>query len=119
MVEVLLLDDLGVAPLADGYRRDPLEIMDNRYKVRSTILTSQILVAQCHQALGELTLAERHPRSARAQLLRDQPDRESDAKAREVDATQDLRVTFTTCAAGARSSDPHHVDWVIGMPWND
>ena len=34
MVEVLLLDDLGVAPLADGYRRDPL--VHNFYEINLT-----------------------------------------------------------------------------------
>lgn len=57
-VDVLVLDDLGMAPLSDSQRRDLLEIIDDRYQIRSTIVTSQIPVAQWHQAIGEPTLAD-------------------------------------------------------------
>ncbi len=39
-VEVLLLDDWGLALLDDDRRRDLLEILDDRYQTRSTIITS-------------------------------------------------------------------------------
>src|SRR5438132_7016539 len=39
--DVLVLDDWGLAPLRDQDRRDLLEIFDDRYATRSTILTSQ------------------------------------------------------------------------------
>ena len=38
--DVLLVDDFAMAPLNDGERRDFLEICDDRYGRRSTILTS-------------------------------------------------------------------------------
>ena len=43
-VEVLLVDDWAMAPLADAERRDFLEICEDRYQIRSTILTSQLPV---------------------------------------------------------------------------
>jgi DNA replication protein DnaC len=41
-VQLLILDDWGLAPLDAGARRDLYEILEERYGRRSTILTSQI-----------------------------------------------------------------------------
>ncbi|MFM8321864.1 MAG: IS21-like element helper ATPase IstB [Chloroflexota bacterium] len=58
-VEVLILDDWGLEnSLSDRQRRDLLEILDDRYATRSTVVTSQLPVEQWHQALGDPTLAE-------------------------------------------------------------
>lgn len=56
--DVLILDDLAMAPMSDTHRRDLLEIIDDRYQRRSTIVTSQIPVKQWHSAIGEPTLAD-------------------------------------------------------------
>ena len=56
--DVLLVDDWAMAPLADAERRDFLEICEDRYQVRSTILTSQLPVAQWHEQIGDPTLAD-------------------------------------------------------------
>ena len=57
-VEVLLVDDWAMAPLGDVDRRDFLEICEDRYQMRSTILTSQLPVAQWHTQIGDPTLAD-------------------------------------------------------------
>jgi len=57
-VEVLLVDDWAMAPLADAERRDFLEICEDRYQVRSMILTSQLPVAKWHDQIGDPTLAD-------------------------------------------------------------
>lgn len=57
-IDVLLVDDWAMAPLADAERRDFLEICEDRYQVRSTILTSQLPVAQWHEQVGDPTLAD-------------------------------------------------------------
>jgi len=57
-VEVLLVDDWAMAPLADVERRDFLEICEDRYQMRSTVLTSQLPVAQWHAQIGDPTLAD-------------------------------------------------------------
>jgi DNA replication protein DnaC len=58
-VEVLILDDWGLEnSLSDRQRRDLLEILDDRYATRSTLVTSQLPVEQWHHALGDPTLAE-------------------------------------------------------------
>jgi DNA replication protein DnaC len=56
--ELLILDDLAMAPMSDAQRRDLLEIVDDRYQRRSTIVTSQIPVKQWHTAIGDPTLAD-------------------------------------------------------------
>lgn len=56
--EVLVLDDLAMAPMSDAHRRDLLELIDERYKRRSTIVTSQLPIKQWHTAIGEPTLAD-------------------------------------------------------------
>ncbi len=57
-VDVLLLDDWGVAMLTDSARRDLLEILDDRYGHRSTIITSQLKVDDWHESIGDPILAD-------------------------------------------------------------
>jgi DNA replication protein DnaC len=57
-VDVLLLDDWGVAMLTDSARRDLLEILDDRYNQRSTIITSQLKVEDWHESIGDPILAD-------------------------------------------------------------
>jgi DNA replication protein DnaC len=57
-VDVLLVDDWAMAPLTEAERRDFLEICEDRYQRRSTILTSQLPVAQWHEQIGDPTLAD-------------------------------------------------------------
>jgi DNA replication protein DnaC len=57
-LDVLVLDDWGLAPVQDQERRDLLEILEDRYGSRSTIITSQLPPAQWHDYLGEATLAD-------------------------------------------------------------
>jgi DNA replication protein DnaC len=45
-LDVLVVDDWAMAPLADAERRDFLEICEDRYQMRSTILTSQLPVTK-------------------------------------------------------------------------
>jgi DNA replication protein DnaC len=56
--DVLLVDDFAMAPLNDGERRDFLEICDDRYGRRSTILTSQLPTASWHSQIGDPTVAD-------------------------------------------------------------
>lgn len=55
-LDVLLIDDWGLAP--DQERRDLLEILEDRYGTRSTIITSQLPPAQWHDYLADATLAD-------------------------------------------------------------
>ncbi len=57
-IDVLVLDDWGLAPLRDSDRRDLLEIFEDRYDLRSTLLTSQLPIDHWHDHLGEATIAD-------------------------------------------------------------
>ena len=57
-IDVLIVDDWVHAPLAESERRDFLEICEDRYQTRSTILTSQLPVAKWHEQIGDPTLAD-------------------------------------------------------------
>ncbi len=56
--DLLILDDWGLTPTTDPQRRDLLEILEDRYGKRSTIVTSQLPVAAWHEAIGDPTLAD-------------------------------------------------------------
>ncbi len=55
---LLVLDDFGASPLNDEHRRDFLEILDDRYGVLSTLITSQFPVNHWHELIGDPTLAD-------------------------------------------------------------
>ena len=58
-IDVLVLDDWGLEnALTDRQRRDLLELLDDRYATRATVVTSQLPVEQWHAALGDPTLAD-------------------------------------------------------------
>jgi len=56
--DLLILDDWGLTPMSDPQRRDLLEILEDRYGKRSTIVTSQLPVTAWHEAIGDPTLAD-------------------------------------------------------------
>ena len=56
--DLLVIDDWGIAVLDDSAQRDLLEILEDRFNLRSTIVTSQLPVANWHEYLGEATLAD-------------------------------------------------------------
>lgn len=57
-LDVLVLDDWGLVALEDTQRRDLLEIMDDRYRQKSTIITSQLPLTHWHEYLQDATLAD-------------------------------------------------------------
>ena len=57
-IDVLVIDDWAMAPLAETERRDFWEICEDRYQTRSTILTSQLPVARWHEQIGDPTAAD-------------------------------------------------------------
>jgi DNA replication protein DnaC len=57
-VDVLVLDDWGIAPLRDQERRDMLEIVEDRHGARATIVTSQLPVENWHDYVGDPTIAD-------------------------------------------------------------
>lgn len=57
-VDLLILDDWGLEPLDAAARHDLLEILEDRYGHRSTIVTSQLPVDQWHALIGDPTYAD-------------------------------------------------------------
>jgi len=56
--DVLVIDDWGLAAPTEPERRDLLEIMEDRYATRSTIMTSQLAPNKWHDQIGEPTVAD-------------------------------------------------------------
>ena len=56
--DVLILDDLGLAPLTDLERRDLLEVLEDRQGRKSNIATSQLPVSKWHDNIGDPTIAD-------------------------------------------------------------
>jgi DNA replication protein DnaC len=57
-VQLLILDDWGLARLAEVEQRDLLEILEDRHQRASTMITSQVPVEQWHEIIGNPTLAD-------------------------------------------------------------
>jgi len=57
-VDVLILDDWGLAPLDASARHDLLEILEERHGRRSMIVTSQLPVDRWHDVIGDPTYAD-------------------------------------------------------------
>ena len=51
--DLLILDDWGLAPFTAEQRRDMLELLDDRYGQRSTLVTSQMPVDNWHELIGD------------------------------------------------------------------
>jgi DNA replication protein DnaC len=57
-IDVFVVDDWAMSSLSETERRDFLEICEDRYDRRSTILTSQVPVARWHERIGDPTSAD-------------------------------------------------------------
>ncbi len=57
-IDLLVLDDWGLATLATDQARDWLEILDDRYDRKSTLVASQAPVDTWHPLIGDPTLAD-------------------------------------------------------------
>jgi DNA replication protein DnaC len=57
-LDVLVLDDLFIAPLTNTEQRDLLEVLDDRYDRCSTVVTSQVPTKTWHEMQADPTLAD-------------------------------------------------------------
>jgi len=57
-VDLLILDDWGLEHLNANARHHLLEILEDRYGQRSTMVTSQIPIARWHELIGDPTYAD-------------------------------------------------------------
>ncbi|MCW5777449.1 MAG: IS21-like element helper ATPase IstB [Phycisphaeraceae bacterium] len=56
--DVLVLDDLLIAPLKEHERRDLLEVLEDRYDRASTVITTQVPTKSWHESLADPTIAD-------------------------------------------------------------
>jgi len=57
-VDLLVLDDFGLKPLNQEQRHDLLEILEDRYQLRSTLVAGQLPHEHWHEQIGDPTLAD-------------------------------------------------------------
>ena len=57
-IDLLILDDWGLAPLNVEQRRDLLEVLDDRYASRSTLVAAQLPMEHWHDYIADPTLAD-------------------------------------------------------------
>jgi DNA replication protein DnaC len=55
---VLVLDDLGLAPMSAQECRDLLEVIENRHGSASTVVTAQLPVENWHENIRNPTIAD-------------------------------------------------------------
>jgi len=56
--DLLILDDWGLTPIQDEQRRDLLEILDDRFNTKSTLIASQLPIDHWHDYIDNPTLAD-------------------------------------------------------------
>ena len=56
--DLLILDDYGLFKLNQEQCHDLLEILEDRYELRSTLVTSQLPLKHWHEQIGDPTLAD-------------------------------------------------------------
>lgn len=57
-IPLIILDDFGLAPLENNAKLTLLQLLEDRYGRRSTIIASQLPVNKWHQYINEPTLAD-------------------------------------------------------------
>ncbi len=57
-IDLLVIDDWGLASLTEEQRRDVLEILEDRHDLRSTLVASQLPIEKWHKIIGDPTLGD-------------------------------------------------------------
>ena len=55
---VLIIDDLGLAPMSATERRDLLEVVEDRHGLASTIVATQLPISNWHENIQDPTIAD-------------------------------------------------------------
>jgi DNA replication protein DnaC len=56
--KILILDDLGLAPMNAQERRDLLEVVEDRHGLTSTLVTAQLPIQSWHENIRDPTIAD-------------------------------------------------------------
>ena len=57
-IDLLIIDDWGLEPLSPAHRNDLMEIMDDRYGSKPTLMISQLPTDQWYASIGDNMLAD-------------------------------------------------------------
>ena len=57
-LDLIVLDGFGLAERNTDHRRDLLELLEDRYATRSTLVTSQLPIEKWHDWIGDPTFAD-------------------------------------------------------------
>lgn len=57
-VDVLVIDDFAISPVSELERRDLLEVLEDRYAMRATVIASQLAPEDWHDYLADPTVAD-------------------------------------------------------------
>jgi DNA replication protein DnaC len=57
-VDVLVIDDFAISPVSELERRDLLEVLEDRYAMRATVISSQLAPEDWHDYLADPTVAD-------------------------------------------------------------
>lgn len=57
-VKLLILDDFGIQPMNQNIKVALLQILEDRYQIKSTIIASQLPVNRWHEYINEPTIAD-------------------------------------------------------------
>jgi DNA replication protein DnaC len=56
--DLLILDDWGLQKIAAAQRNDLMEVIEDRYRLRATLIAGQLPIEHWHEYIGEATLAD-------------------------------------------------------------
>jgi DNA replication protein DnaC len=56
--DLLIIDDFGLDPLGRQDQLDLLELIEDRYQIKATLITSQLAIKHWHEYIGEPTVAD-------------------------------------------------------------
>jgi len=91
-VDVLVIDDWGLVQMNAENHRDLLEVLEDRYGARSTLVTSQLPVEKWHAFIGDPTFADaildRLVHNAHKLNLKGDSMRKTKAKSTQADHSQ-------------------------------
>jgi DNA replication protein DnaC len=57
-IDLLILDDWGLQKIAAAQRNDLMEVIEDRYGLRATLIAGQLPIEHWHEYIGEATLAD-------------------------------------------------------------
>ena len=57
-VDLLILDDWGMVKLTGAHQQDILDVLDDRYKKKSTVITSQLPASHWYEQIKNPTFAD-------------------------------------------------------------